>query len=337
MPETTAPPAVNWQWWPAAIVFVAALPAAAVTLYDVQKGAALAVGLLPAAALGIAAPRRRRIALLTSGFLLGIPMALGSAVSSTPAAAVIGIAAFCIAAVALWIRGANTRIGALLSTLVIPMVGVGLSYPDTSTAVTLTTLFFAGSVLVWLLSLAVPDGVSGPQPAQAVPTSLTYGYLLAAVAAVTAIVGFALDLDHVGWACAAALMVMRPDPHVQVARTAGRFGSVLIGAAAAGGIVHLDPPAPIYAGVFTILIASAAATHGSRLYILPLFTTFFVIVLLSYADPAQATSRFFERVGETLLGLLVALIIGIALPAAARWFRGRPGQRRPPHATPRRS
>ena len=44
------------------------------------------------------------------------------------------------------------------------------------------------------------------------------------------------------------------------------------------------------------------------------FTTFLVISLLLYGNPQLAQSRFDERVLETLLGVGVALIFGVAIP-----------------------
>ena len=68
-------------------------------------------------------------------------------------------------------------------------------------------------------------------------------------------------------------------------------------------------------------LAAAAATHGSRWYITGGFTTFLVFVFLLYASPQDAAGRFVERVGETALGVGLALFFGWLIPllrAAAR-------------------
>lgn len=311
---------VAWSWSAAAVVAVAALPAAVLTASDVQAGAAATVGMLPAAAIGIAPQRRRRVALLIGGPLLGLSMTLGSLVSSTPVLALVVIFALAVGAVRLARGARGARLGGLMTVLVVPMVGIGLSYDDVATAVGLTALFTAGSTVVWLLALLVPSTPGAQRPRPPVPPA-GYGYLLGAVGVVTAGIGFALDLDHVGWACAAALLVMRPDPQLQWWRTAGRFVSVVVGAGLATTLVYLDPSALVYSVVFPVAIALAAGIHGSRLYLLPLFSTFFVIVLLGYSDLATAQSRLLERVGETALGLGVAAVIGVAGPAVVSRLR----------------
>jgi hypothetical protein len=48
------------------------------------------------------------------------------------------------------------------------------------------------------------------------------------------------------------------------------------------------------------------------------FTTFVVFLLLIHADPHDAGSRSTERVGETLLGVDLAYVFGLAVPAIAR-------------------
>jgi hypothetical protein len=48
------------------------------------------------------------------------------------------------------------------------------------------------------------------------------------------------------------------------------------------------------------------------------FTTFLVFLLLLYSDPHDATRRFNERVLETLLGVGLAYVFGLRLPALAQ-------------------
>src|SRR5436305_12248728 len=49
--------------------------------------------------------------------------------------------------------------------------------------------------------------------------TLAFGVRLGAAGATAAAIGFLLDLEHVGWACAAALLVMRPAPEMQRLRS----------------------------------------------------------------------------------------------------------------------
>ena len=70
------------------------------------------------------------------------------------------------------------------------------------------------------------------------------------------------------------------------------------------------------AGAIAAAIAGAAGTHPSRWYVTPVFTTVLVFLLLLYSSPDDARWRFGERVGETLLGVGLAYVFGLALPAA---------------------
>ena len=70
-----------------------------------------------------------------------------------------------------------------------------------------------------------------------------------------------------------------------------------------------DPRAAVYAVAILAAVAAAAGTHPSRWYVTPAFTTF--LVFLS-ADPDAAGARFDERVGETVLGVAIAAVFGMA-------------------------
>jgi len=78
------------------------------------------------------------------------------------------------------------------------------------------------------------------------PPTLGYGLRFGAAGASAAAIGFALGLEHVGWATAACLLVMRPAAEMQRLRSVGR-------------------------------IAAAAATRAGRWYVTPAFTTFLVL------------------------------------------------------------
>jgi uncharacterized membrane protein YccC len=154
-----------------------------------------------------------------------------------------------------------------------------------------------------------------PQPAG--PT-LDYGIRLGAAGATAAAIGFLLDLDHVGWACAAALLVMRPAAEMQRLRSVGRILSVAVGAFLAVALVHVAPPAAVYSLAALAAVAGAAGLHRSRWYVVPAFTTFLVFLLLLYSHPQDAASRFGERVLETLLGVAIAYLYGLVIPGFRR-------------------
>lgn len=209
-------------------------------------------------------------------------------------------------------------------TLVLPMVGVGLSYSDVGKAAGAAGLMVVGSVGACVISMLWPEQAAPTgRAARAEPAAPTLGYgiRLGAAGATAAAIGFVLNLDHVGWACAAALLVMRPTADMQRVRSVGRVVAVLAGALAGVGLVRAHPPAAVYSVAAIAAMACLGGTRQSRWYVTPAFTTFFVFLLLLYSDPQTATSRFDQRVLETLLGVGLAYIFGLALPALSRKLR----------------
>ena len=87
-----------------------------------------------------------------------------------------------------------------------------------------------------------------------------------------------------------------------------------IGAVAAIAVVETTPSAGVLAAVTVAALAATAATAGGRWYVTPMFSTFLVFLLLLYAHPDQAAGRFWERIGETLLGVGVAFVFGLLVP-----------------------
>ena len=72
---------------------VYAIPAAVVILSDRPRGLALALGVLPAAIVGLPATRRGRLAVPILGTAVGVPMLVGGLLANVPVVAVIAIAA----------------------------------------------------------------------------------------------------------------------------------------------------------------------------------------------------------------------------------------------------
>jgi fusaric acid resistance family protein len=311
-------PGLAWQWPAAALGAAYALPAAVVTLNDPQRGFALAVGVLPAAIVGILPTRRARLAIVVLGACVGVPIFLGGLLSGIPVLAVAAILGLGAGSALL---AARFRLGTLAMNLSLPMVGVGLSYADVGTAAAITALMVVGSAYACAISMLLPEQrrAASPRarPRPAAPT-LDYGIRLGAAGATAAAVGFLLDLDHVGWACAAALLVMRPAAEMQRLRSVGRIVSVIVGAVGAVALVHAGPRAAVYSLAVLAALAGAAAMRASRWYVVPAFTTFLVFLLLLYSHPQDAASRFGERVLETLLGVAIAYLFGLVLPALAR-------------------
>jgi hypothetical protein len=312
------PLGLTWNWPSAALGAVYALPAAGVAFLDVRLGIALAVGVLPAAIVGLPPARRARLAVLVLGVVTAVSMFLGGALAGTP---VVAVAAIALLAVASALLAARSRAGEIAMTLSLPLVGIGLSYTDLDVAAAAAGVIVAGSLYASLVAMLWPERTPDPSPPArraAVTPTLGYGLRLGAAGATAAAIGFWLELEHVGWACAAALMVMRPVPQMQRLRSVGRILAVAVGAVTAIAFVRLSPPAAAYSAAAVASVAAAAATHASRWYVTAAFTTFLVFLLLLFADPETAGSRFGERVGETLLGVGLAYAFGLALPALAQ-------------------
>ena len=314
---------LTWKWPSAALGAVYALPAAVAVFFDVRFGVALAVGVLPAAIAGLPPTRRARLAVLVLGVVTAISMLLGGVLAGVP---VLAVAAIALLGVATALLAARSRAGQIAMTLSLPLVGIGLSYTDLDVAAAAAGLIIAGSTYAFLVLMLLPERAPDPSPpgGPAVAPTLGYGLRLGAAGATAAAIGFWLELEHVGWACAAALMVMRPAPEMQRLRSVGRILAVAVGALAAVTFVRLSPPAAAYSIALVAAVAAAAATHASRWYVTAAFTTFLVFLLLLFADPDTAGSRFGERVGETLLGVGLAYVFGLALPALTQ-------RRRRPH------
>jgi hypothetical protein len=271
-------PALAWNWSHALLGATYALPGAGLTLIDPSRGLPLAVGVLPAVAFGLPGPRRARVTTLVLGALTGVSLLVGSLLAEVPVVAVPALFALCLGAA---VAAPRSRAGQVALTACIPIVGIGLSYAGLDEGAGAALLMLVGSTYAYVVSLAWParPAVVRPgRPAVGGRAMLGYGICLGLAAACAAAIGFALHLDHVGWACGAALLVMRPLPELLRMRGFDRVASVLIGAAAGAGLMVLAPTPPAIAVALVIALATAAGSHGSRRYVTPAFTTFVVFL-----------------------------------------------------------
>lgn len=310
------PPDLVWNWSAAARGVVYVAPAAIVAASDPARGFALAIGVLPAALMGLAPKRRGRLVIGLSGPLIGIPIFLGTVLAGAPVLAVVAI--FFAGVASVWLAQ-RARLGVIAMTLALPMIAVGLSYDDIGKGAGIAALMTAGAVYACLISMLWPERPATARAPAAAAPPIDYGVRLGAAGALCAAIGFAAGLDHVGWATAACLLVMRPVAEMQRLRSSGRILAVALGAFLAVGVIKLDPADGWYAIAVLIVLAGASGSRGSRFYIVPAFTTFLVFLLLLYAAPEDAAYRFGERIGETLLGVAIAYFFGLAVPA----FTGR--------------
>ena len=314
---------VAWSWPAAARGLTFAVPAFAVTVVDVPTGLAATLGAVPAAAMPMAARRSQRVAATVVGVLAGVSMLTGAVLASGGVwLAVVGVFVYALLGALL---AARRPAGRYVLALSVPLVGAGFSYgDDVRTAAGLAVAFLLGATYCWLVSLPWPERpapAAAEQPLAPVRVMADYGVRLGLAGATCTAVGFALDLEHIGWAVIAALMVMRPDPDAQLLRSAGRAGSVTAGALAAVAVIEIGPPDEVLAVIAALALAGMAATVGSRWYVAPGFTTFLVFLMLLYGNQDQASSRVLERVLETLFGIGVAYVFGILVPRVRHRFR----------------
>lgn len=91
---------------------------------------------------------------------------------------------------------------------------------------------------------------------------------------------------------------------------------MFVGALAASWALSLHLSSIAIALLTGAALILAAATHGSRRYITPAFTTFLVFWILLYGEASKAgiTHRFDQRVGETALGVANAYVFGLLIP-----------------------
>jgi hypothetical protein len=325
-PISRRAPGLAWSSQDALRCGLCTLPAALVIVVgNPSKGLAWAVGVLPAAIIGLAPERRQRVRIAAVGVLFALSVLLGSLLAQTDLTAVVGIFVVAFAAAVL---ASHRPVGLVAMTLCAPVTAIGLSYADVTTALWLGLIMFGGSVFTWLVFLAWPDA---PVAARAAPQLLPktkarqYGLSSGLAAAVATAVGIAINTDHIGWAPAAALLVMRPADDMFRLRMVGRLVSVLLGALAAMAFLRVSPSDAAVAVVAIAALAGAGGTHASRWYVTSLFTTFLVLTMLLWSDATVANEqwRFAERVGETCLGVGLAYVFGLVLPRALRQFDAR--------------
>jgi hypothetical protein len=317
-----APPGVAWHWTRFGYGAVLAIPAAVVTPFDPQLGLAFATGVLPAAAVGLPPARRRRVMAFVISAIAGMSMIIGALLGRHAVVAVVGLFVLSVGAS---LAASRMRGGRLGLQFAVPLMGIGLSF-DSAAVFAAAGVMALGGLYAWLVSLLWPEhpppaGVRAAQSPMPRGGALTYGILLGLAGATAAAVGFALDLDHKGWVCGAALLVMRPDTGQLVARGLGRAGSVLVGALLGSVFVALGPTPVVIAAAVLLALAALAGTTGSRWYITPAFTTFVVFILLLWDHPTDTAWRFLQRNLETVAGVIIALLYGVVLPLIIRRLR----------------
>jgi uncharacterized membrane protein YccC len=303
-----------WNRRGAAYGVLLAVPGAIVIATgDVKPGVELLVGTLVAALVGVLPSRAKRKALLVVGLLFAVSIALGALLATEPWLAVPGIAVVAFAAAHV---AAEKPFGALAMNLCLPIMGIGFSY-DVAGAVGFSLLILAGTIYGYLVSLAFKEYPAPPRPEQPLLTrkeARQYGVVLALTSFTSALVGFAFHFDHLGWVVGAALLVVRPSRELQQLRSIGRIVAVYAGALLAAPLVALGPPDWVFLVTASAAIVGLAAMHTSRWYVNAGFTTFLVIIVLTYGESGSVRHFAVERTAETLLGVGIAYFFGLAVP-----------------------
>jgi Fusaric acid resistance protein-like len=315
--------AIAWNWTNASMGAICTLPAAAVVAFgDPQKGLAWAIGVLPAAVIGVLPRRKDRLKTLFVGVLFAVFIVLGSLLAQNTVLAVVGMFVLPLAAALL---AARRPLGLIALTLCAPLAAIGLSYTDVRETIGIGLLMIGGSalaaLLTWLFWPETDPVGKGRAELMGSAQALDYGIRLGLAAALATGIGFAIHTDHVGWVAGATLFVMRPTADMQELRSWGRVASVFLGALAAVTLLHYHPGDTLLAATTLAALAGAAATHGSRWYVTPFFSTFLVIQLLLVSNYSAAVAhwRFSERVGLTILGVAIAYLFGLILPRVPAW------------------
>lgn len=296
-----------------------AFPAAIVAVFDPRLGVALGLGVLPAASMGLPARRIARLRYPVVGLAVGVAILLGSLLAQWPVVALVVLFAMCVGAAVLSTTGPA---GALVLALGVPMFGIGFSFDDAGSALTIALLILAGSVWCLLVALPWPERQAPPRPAAPPAVSMVgFGIRLGLAGTIAASIGFALGLEHVGWAAGAALLVMRPSAQLVVSRALARAASVVAGALLGGAFMLTQPPNWLMGLAALILLTVLTALAGSRWYVTGGFSTFLVFMALLGGDSGDSAHRFWERTLETVLGVSLALVFGLLVPWLGERFR----------------
>ncbi|RMI07042.1 FUSC family protein, partial [Cellulomonas triticagri] len=194
--------AISWSWARLGLGVVQAIPATLVVPHDPVAGLALAVGVLPAAAAGLAVRRRARRGLLLVGGVAAVALVLGAVSAAVSAVlAVVVLVGLCLAS-----GSATTRlprpVAALVTGLGLALVGAGFSL-DPGAALAAGGLIVVGSAYSWLVTLAWPDTAAPapgapaavPAPAPDPGAARRYGRQLAVVGGLAATAGLASGVD----------------------------------------------------------------------------------------------------------------------------------------------
>lgn len=318
----------RWEWRTPLLLAICLVPSVLVTIFaNPRMGVGVVVGLIPAVFQGVDPVRKKRVSVLVLGLLLPLSLFVGTLLKiyagmwlSALALGLLGFGA---------VRFSTKHPAVSLGTvMVVPAVGIGLSYDAFSTPMEVFITMVCGSLLACGVALLFPEytpsaehrnispqkGVVKPPPPESHLSPQVFSLLFAAALATSVLVGF--HWDHTGWVVGTTGFVMRPSGKMQKYRSVWRVVSILVGAAAASLVLTLQPGGLLTVGLAGLAMIAAGGLRQSRAYIMPAFTTFVIFLLILYPaqDATAVWGRFFERVGWVAVGVLIACFYGLLLP-----------------------
>lgn len=313
--------AITWNWSEAVRGAICALPAAVVLLaIDVNLGIVFAIGVLPVTMIGVLPSRKQRLRAVLLGIAFAVVYFLGGVVSQAPIAALAALFGVAYGGVVL---ASEKPIGRVVLGVVLPALAVGLSStPDEGWIVGLFmivgTLWATGVTMLWPQHGA---GADRPPSTADRQRTRTYALLLACATSLALLLGYVLGFRHLGWTPAAVVLVMRPQTDLLTSRGVGRVLATLAGVVYAWLVVQYDPSNLLLAATVVVVVAAILATRSSRWYVVPAGTATLVMLLVGESTPNTFGYTLTERLGETLLGVALAYLFGVAVPLVLKWYR----------------
>lgn len=282
-----------------------------------------AIGLIPAMFAGVAPMRKSRKFIIILAILIPVLLGLGVCAKEflgEPGAiifmALIGFAASMMVAKSKWI-GLN---------FIAPIAAIGLSYDEMGVPIGFLILMLVAGGLAFVISQFFPNFTSAapePKPAVAKKFAVQFGILYGLALALATFVSF--RWDHTGWVVGSVALVMRPFADMQKFRSAWRIVAILVGVSLASLVLWLNL-APLATAIISVgALSLFGGLHKSRAYVGPAFVTFSVFLFLEYpAKPGEISHWFLQRMGEVILGVLIAYVVGLAIPALAKMLAKKP-------------
>jgi uncharacterized membrane protein YccC len=189
----------------------------------------------------------------------------------------------------------------------------------------LAAVFLAGAAWATIVACLWPESTAAPpDPPPAAragasddPTVRRYALCFAAAAGTGLVAGHLLEVEHVAWAAAAALFIMRPDPGLLASRAVGRVLATFAGVLLAALLFRRGVAEVGLAVLCVAAVASIVAVRQSPWYVTPAGTGLLVVLVSGVSSTAQFSITLHDRLIETAVGATLALVFGVVVPSLA--------------------